>query len=208
MGLLGILKAGGAYLPLDPEYPPQRIASMLQDATPGLLVTTTDLRGAVAGVGAPALLLDDAPLFVHSLRSSPSKAGPRDWRVNIRQFGDGIFNPRPSYSALSSNCEKNQIAGFRSSTSRYRFRRRSRIPGLYREHFSDKGRARRYRFQASGVDTGNKAEHPRQAQVTGSAPLPRFTCVTQPTGHQRRPVRSGFRGRHTDATLAARDRWR
>ena len=30
VGLLGILKAGGAYLPLDPAYPPQRLAFMLE----------------------------------------------------------------------------------------------------------------------------------------------------------------------------------
>ena len=32
VGLLGILKAGGAYLPLDPHYPPERLAFMLADA--------------------------------------------------------------------------------------------------------------------------------------------------------------------------------
>ena len=32
VGLLGILKAGGAYLPLDPAYPPERLAFMLEDA--------------------------------------------------------------------------------------------------------------------------------------------------------------------------------
>src|SRR5439155_19356341 len=32
VGLLAILKAGGAYLPLDPLYPRERLAFMLQDA--------------------------------------------------------------------------------------------------------------------------------------------------------------------------------
>ncbi|MCC6606147.1 MAG: non-ribosomal peptide synthase/polyketide synthase [Anaerolineae bacterium] len=37
--LLGILKAGGAYLPLDPTYPPDRLAFMLADARPLLVIT-------------------------------------------------------------------------------------------------------------------------------------------------------------------------
>ena len=32
VGILGILKAGGAYLPLDPDYPKDRLAFMVEDA--------------------------------------------------------------------------------------------------------------------------------------------------------------------------------
>ncbi|MEJ1929745.1 amino acid adenylation domain-containing protein [Nostoc sp. NIES-2111] len=39
VGLLGILKAGGAYLPLDPEYPPERLSFMLKDAQVSVLLT-------------------------------------------------------------------------------------------------------------------------------------------------------------------------
>ena len=39
VGLLAILKAGGAYLPLDPDYPPERLAYMLQDAQPACVLT-------------------------------------------------------------------------------------------------------------------------------------------------------------------------
>ena len=39
VGLLGILKAGAAYLPLDPNYPRERLAFMLTDAGAPVLVT-------------------------------------------------------------------------------------------------------------------------------------------------------------------------
>ena len=39
VGLLGILKAGGAYLPLDPDYPRERLAFMLADAGARVLIT-------------------------------------------------------------------------------------------------------------------------------------------------------------------------
>ncbi|TRU41490.1 MAG: amino acid adenylation domain-containing protein, partial [Microcystis aeruginosa Ma_QC_Ca_00000000_S207] len=43
VGLLGILKAGGAYLPLDPEYPSERLSFMLEDAQLSLLLTQQKL---------------------------------------------------------------------------------------------------------------------------------------------------------------------
>jgi len=39
VGMLGILKAGGAYVPIDPHYPEQRIAYMLDDARIDLLLS-------------------------------------------------------------------------------------------------------------------------------------------------------------------------
>ena len=39
--LLGILKSGAAYVPLDPSYPPDRIAYMLEDADVKLVITTS-----------------------------------------------------------------------------------------------------------------------------------------------------------------------
>lgn len=43
--ILGVLKAGGVYLPLDPSYPPGRIASMLEDAGVRVLLTEESLAG-------------------------------------------------------------------------------------------------------------------------------------------------------------------
>ncbi|MFC7831094.1 AMP-binding protein, partial [Streptomyces sp. NPDC057375] len=39
VAVLAVLKAGGAYLPLDTEYPAERIAFMLRDAEPVLVVS-------------------------------------------------------------------------------------------------------------------------------------------------------------------------
>ena len=36
--LLGILKAGAVYVPLDPHYPPARVAYMLTDSRPALVM--------------------------------------------------------------------------------------------------------------------------------------------------------------------------
>ena len=43
--LIGILKAGGAYLPLDPAYPKERLAFMLEDAGASLLLTSGQPAG-------------------------------------------------------------------------------------------------------------------------------------------------------------------
>ncbi|MFC4590847.1 non-ribosomal peptide synthetase [Sphaerisporangium corydalis] len=47
--LLAILKAGGAYLPLDPEYPAERLTFMLDDAAVPLVVTQESLAGRLPG---------------------------------------------------------------------------------------------------------------------------------------------------------------
>jgi amino acid adenylation domain-containing protein/non-ribosomal peptide synthase protein (TIGR01720 family) len=44
VGILAILKAGAAYLPLDPAYPEDRLAYMLEDSETGIVVTTAALR--------------------------------------------------------------------------------------------------------------------------------------------------------------------
>lgn len=41
--LLGTLKAGATYVPLDPEFPPERINSILQDCRPSLVLTQRDV---------------------------------------------------------------------------------------------------------------------------------------------------------------------
>ena len=58
VGLLGILKAGGAYLPLDPAYPPERLAFMLADARAPVLLTHSALRAQLPDCDARIVCLD------------------------------------------------------------------------------------------------------------------------------------------------------
>jgi amino acid adenylation domain-containing protein len=58
VALLGALKAGAAYLPIDPAYPPERIAYMLADAQVGALLTQERLLGDLPEPGAPVICLD------------------------------------------------------------------------------------------------------------------------------------------------------
>jgi amino acid adenylation domain-containing protein len=57
VALLGVLKSGAAYLPLDPEYPAERLAFMVEDARPVRLVTSTGTADRLP-VGTVVLLLD------------------------------------------------------------------------------------------------------------------------------------------------------
>ncbi|NIM12912.1 MAG: amino acid adenylation domain-containing protein [Candidatus Aminicenantes bacterium] len=47
IGIMGILKAGGAYLPIDPDYPQERIDFMLKDSEAQVLVITSTFAGEV-----------------------------------------------------------------------------------------------------------------------------------------------------------------
>jgi amino acid adenylation domain-containing protein len=60
IGLLGILQAGGAYVPIDPAYPAERIALLVEDARTPVLVTQPHLRSRLGDVQAELVLLDPA----------------------------------------------------------------------------------------------------------------------------------------------------
>ncbi|MFI9276308.1 amino acid adenylation domain-containing protein, partial [Kitasatospora sp. NPDC052896] len=61
IALLAVHKAGAAYLPIDPEYPADRITYMLDDAAPALLLTTQNTLNALPGpINVPIAVLDRA----------------------------------------------------------------------------------------------------------------------------------------------------
>ena len=60
VGLLGILKAGAGYVPLDLDYPYDRLQSILRQAAPPLLVTRSDLTAGLPDHASEVICLDQA----------------------------------------------------------------------------------------------------------------------------------------------------
>ncbi|MBV9774929.1 MAG: amino acid adenylation domain-containing protein, partial [Gemmatimonadetes bacterium] len=58
VGALGILKAGGTYVPIDPDYPHDRVAYILADSAVRVLLTRDELAGRLPEHGAEVLRLD------------------------------------------------------------------------------------------------------------------------------------------------------
>nr|WP_318297865.1 non-ribosomal peptide synthetase [Pseudomonas cichorii] len=65
-GLLGILKAGAGYVPLDPDYPADRLAYMLENSEPVVVLSQLSLHDSLPGCKCPMLMLDG-----HDLESLP-----------------------------------------------------------------------------------------------------------------------------------------
>ncbi|WP_338910436.1 non-ribosomal peptide synthase/polyketide synthase [Mycetohabitans rhizoxinica] len=78
VGLLAVLKAGGTYVPLDPAYPPERLAHMMADSAPVVLLSVGTPPAAVTpclGAGVPVLDLQaDAAQWAHQSARNPTLA--------------------------------------------------------------------------------------------------------------------------------------
>ncbi len=91
--ILGVLKAGCAYVPLDPDYPAERLAFLLADSRAAALVTRADLLPRLPDPSAephpPLVLLDaDAEEIVRRSAAAPRlPSSPRDLAYVIYTSG-------------------------------------------------------------------------------------------------------------------------
>ena len=70
VALYAILKAGAAYVPIDPEYPDDRIDFMLGDAKAPILLTQTHLASRLEGAAAHVIPID-GPASPTAAESAP-----------------------------------------------------------------------------------------------------------------------------------------
>ncbi|MFF2460950.1 non-ribosomal peptide synthetase [Streptomyces mirabilis] len=82
VAVLAVLKAGGAYLPLDPDYPRDRLAHMVSDARPMLLLRTSAVG--LPDTGLPEVVLDSPDTARELSRRSPAGLGEDDLRSPLR----------------------------------------------------------------------------------------------------------------------------
>ena len=72
VGILGILKAGGAYVALDPDYPPRRLAFMIEDTAAPVILAKEDVKANLQPIEGRVICLDS---------DWPAVAGESEQRV-------------------------------------------------------------------------------------------------------------------------------
>jgi amino acid adenylation domain-containing protein len=106
VGLLGILKAGGAYLPIDPDYPADRISFMLDDSGASVLLAQDSLSArlprhearmlSLSGVATPprepAQAVVDAPVLPSNLAYAIYTSGSTGRPKGTLNSHRGIIN--------------------------------------------------------------------------------------------------------------------
>jgi amino acid adenylation domain-containing protein len=121
VGLLGILKAGGAYMPLEAEYPPERLRHMLEESASALVLTQRSLLEQLKGQQVRQIALDDSPAIWLCPGNAPaSVAQPDDLAYVIYTSGStgkpkGVMNV---HRALVNRLQWMQDVGRLSSQDR------------------------------------------------------------------------------------------
>ncbi|MGB5238081.1 MAG: amino acid adenylation domain-containing protein, partial [Flavobacteriaceae bacterium] len=123
VGLYAILKAGAAYLPIDPDYPSERINWMLQDAQVPLLITSNTIESPIevdslfiedisikdrdlAGLTWPEVDGSDLAYIIYTSGSTGKPKGVKISHDNIKNSTNGrlaFYDVHPSVFYLMSS---------------------------------------------------------------------------------------------------------
>jgi len=138
VALLGLLKAGGTYMPLDPAYPSERLAFMLQDAHVRLVLTHKRLRDRLPETATrlPIVCLDDQAWLIEGdehdpatlvsgdgiayiIYTSGSTGQPKGVMVSHRVFANHCRDVQRHYGLQSTD----RVLNLRHSISTHRWSR-------------------------------------------------------------------------------------
>ncbi len=113
--VLAVIKSGGAYIPIDPQYPKDRIDFMLEDARPQVVLTHPELVGEVDVHGATVIAIDatlegrdDSPPTVsqpddlaYVIYTSGSTGRPKGAMITNRSLASAHFAYAEAYGLRS-----------------------------------------------------------------------------------------------------------
>jgi amino acid adenylation domain-containing protein/non-ribosomal peptide synthase protein (TIGR01720 family) len=95
VGMLAILKAGAAYLPLDADYPPERLRFMLEDAGVTVLLTQASLQARLPASGAAVICVDrDWPVITGYPDQTPANAATADSLAYVMYTSGSTGQPK------------------------------------------------------------------------------------------------------------------
>ncbi|HBR98678.1 MAG TPA: hypothetical protein DD979_15085 [Gammaproteobacteria bacterium] len=89
ISLLAVMRSGAAYLPMDPEYPAERVSYILGDAQAPLLITQTAMAAELPPLDAKLIDLDTAwpEILTQTPLADARRAGPHDLAYVIYTSG-------------------------------------------------------------------------------------------------------------------------
>jgi amino acid adenylation domain-containing protein len=95
VGLLGILKSGGGYVPLDPTYPPERLALMLEDCGADVVLTQTKLSAILPSTSTRRVRLDaDRRSISRESDQNPARLGGPENRAYVIYTSGSTGTPK------------------------------------------------------------------------------------------------------------------
>jgi amino acid adenylation domain-containing protein len=113
VALLGVLKAGAAYVPIDPTYPADRIAFMLNDANALVVLCQSKLAGTLPLSGLNVIFLDDPEWLTPATIANPSRIAT-DANLAYVMYTSGSTG-RPKGVMISHRAIVNNILWMRST---------------------------------------------------------------------------------------------
>ena len=131
VAMLATLKAGGAYVPLDPAYPADRLAYMLADSRPQVVLAHADLASMLHGTAAPILQFESRGNALADVEHSPADpcvpelkpehlayviytSGSTGQPKGVMNHHAGLVNLIPQLAALFQLDESSRVLQFAS----------------------------------------------------------------------------------------------
>ncbi|MEU5695581.1 amino acid adenylation domain-containing protein [Actinosynnema sp. NPDC020468] len=112
VAILAVLKSGAAYLPLDPRQPADRLAHILRDAEPALVLTRKSEVDRLPVTDVPVLLVDDVPAGGTASAGAPTDRAPADRAAYVIYTSGSTGNPKgvvvthANLTRLFEQCER------------------------------------------------------------------------------------------------------